>query len=267
MRSGGRAWARYIVEVRKAGIPSEDLAADVLARELGLLAYRALAEATAEIAGWRQKGYRVVSMVDPDYPDNLRVIENRPPLLFVAGDLRPADRSSVAVIGTRNPSALGCELAVAVAGKLAAAGYPVFSGLASGIDTCVHNAVLARSRRTVAVVGTGLDHVYPAENAELQRRIAAEGAVISQFWPESRPTRQSFRIRNALMSGITLGSVIVEASPTSGTRVQARHALAQGRQLILMAPVLANDWASQLVEQQGVSVAETVDDVFAALRA
>jgi DNA processing protein len=266
LRTGGRPWASYIVAARRAGGAHAGLAQMVLDQELGLLAYGAFNEAAEEVAGWQARGYRLVSLVDADYPDNLRSIENRPPLLFVAGELSVSDERSVSVVGTRAPTDTGRRIATAVAERLSAAGYSVFSGLASGIDACAHTAVLERGGRTVAVIGTGLDHAYPREHGALQQRIARDCAVISQFWPEAGPSRKSFPTRNALMSGLTLGSVIVEASPTSGTRVQARHALAQGRKVILMARVLAQDWAQELVEKPGVTVAESADDVLAALR-
>jgi DNA processing protein len=238
-----------------------------LEQELGLLAYEAQARAATELEAWQRRGYRLLTSIDAEYPDNLRVVSNRPPLLFVAGDLISADRQSVAVIGTREPSESGRKVAAEVAARLSLGGYSVFSGLASGIDTAAHSAVLDRGGRTVAVIGTGLEHAYPRENTELQARIAQAGAVVSQFWPESEATRRSFPARNAVMSGMTLGSVIIEASPTSGTRVQARHALEQGRKLILMERVLALEWAQDLIGKPGVAVAATADDVLAALRA
>jgi DNA processing protein len=265
LRAGGRTWAAYIVAARKAGGTHAGLAPTVLDQEFGLLAYAAMDDAVSELEMWGARGYRVLSVLDTGYPDNLRSVENRPPLLFTAGTLCASDRRSVSVIGTRSPSESGCQTAVSVSERLSAAGYSVFSGLASGIDACVHRAVLQCGGRTVAVIGTGLDHVYPRENADLQERIALNGAVVSQCWPDAQPTRQSFPARNALMSGLTLGSVIVEASPTSGTRVQARHALSQGRKLILMVRVLAQEWAKELVGTPGVSVAQTADDVLAAL--
>jgi DNA processing protein len=109
--------------------------------------------------------------------------------------------------------------------------------------------------------GTGLDRVYPPEHAALQELIAREGAIVSQFWPEALPSRQSFPARNAVMSGMTLGSVIVEASEHSGTRIQARQALAQGRIVVLMPPALELAWARELAERQGVVVAQDVADV------
>jgi DNA processing protein len=272
LREGGRPWARYVVAARKPD-PGGVSALAVLEQELGLLSYESLANAELELQRWQASGYQVLTSAHADYPDNLRVIDNRPPLLFVAGDLSPADRRSVAVIGTRQPSELGRELAREVSQALALAGYTVVSGLAAGIDAEAHRGTLGlldgecvRSARTLAILGTGLDHVYPPEHAELQERIAREGALVSQFWPEATPTRNSFPARNAVMSGMTLGSVIVEASEHSGTRIQARHALAQGRVVVLMPPTLEWLWARELVDQPGVVVAQDAADVVGIFR-
>jgi DNA processing protein len=242
-------------------------AVDVLERELGLLSYEASANAQADLRRWRAQGYEVLPMFHPDYPANLRVVENRPPLLFVQGRLEADDARAVSVIGTRAPSAEGLALAAELAAGFALGGFTVVSGLAAGIDASAHEAVLelaaqrggqpgTRSLRTLAVIGTGLDHAYPPAHADLQQRIASTGAVVSQFWPDAEPTRQSFPARNAVMSGMTLGSVIVEASERSGTRIQARHALAQGRVVVLMTPVMRNEWARELAGRPGVLVAE-----------
>ncbi len=245
----------------------------MLEQELGLLSYDALAQAELDLARWEAQGYRVLALSDPAYPENLRVVENRPPLLFVAGLLDAMDRRAVAVIGTREPTAEGMQTAREIARALAGAGHPVVSGLATGIDAEAHRAVLelrsgerARDARTLAVIGTGLAHTYPPEHAELQATIARAGAVISQFWPDAGPTRQSFPARNAVMSGMTLGSVIIEASERSGTRIQARHALAQGRAVVLMAPVLAREWARELADQPGVTVAQDAADVISVFK-
>ena len=121
-------------------------------------------------------------------PENLRAVHDRPPLLFVAGTLAAADARSVAVIGSRRATATGIAAATEIAGHLADNGYTVVSGLAAGIDTAAHRAALGRKSRTVAVIGTGLRHAYPPQNAALQRTIASGGAVVSQFWPDSPPT-------------------------------------------------------------------------------
>ncbi len=265
LRAGGRAWTGYVLEARSAGTRGVSAVA-VLERELGLLSYEALANAQQDIAAWQARGYRLLPLSDPDYPENLRVVENRPPLLFVAGELLATDRRAVAVIGTRSPSERGRALGREVARALARAGHTVVSGLAAGIDTVAHAAALELPARTIAVLGTGLEQAYPSANATLQQRIAAQGALVSQFWPGASPTRQSFPARNAVMSGLTLGSVIVEASERSGTRIQARHALAQGRLVVLMEPALQNEWAQDLAAAPGALTARTADDVLAAFR-
>jgi DNA processing protein len=263
LREGGRAWTNYVLAARQGGTERVSALA-ILEQELGLLSYEALASAQQEIDAWQARGFQVVPMSDRAYPENLRVVENRPPLLFVAGSLTSADRRSVAVIGTRQPSDAGRALARSTAEALARAGFTVVAGLAAGIDAEAHRAVLAlpgSSARTLAVLGTGLAVVYPSEHAELQGEIAARGGLVSQFWPDAQPTRNSFPARNAVMSGLTLGSVIVEAGEHSGTRIQARHALAQGRVVVLMPPVMTCDWASELAEQPGVVVAQSATDV------
>lgn len=245
----------------------------ILEQELGLLSYEALEVAQRDLEQWAARGYQVLAFSDPAYPENLRVVENRPPLLFISGELTPADRRAVSVIGTREPSEAGRALARETARALARAGYAVVSGMAAGIDAEAHRATLElqlgegpRGARTLAVLGTGLDLVYPPEHAELQAQVAQHGALISQFWPDAAPTRNSFPARNALMSGITLGSVIVEATERSGTRIQARHALAQGRVVVLLPPTLECEWAQQLSGSPGVVLAKDAADVVSVFR-
>ncbi len=135
------------------------------------------------------------------------------------------------------------------------------SGLAAGIDTAAHRAALAHASRTVAVIGTGLCHSYPPQNAPLQRQIATEHAVVSQFWPEAPPTRRSFPMRNAVMSGMTLGTVIVEASQTSGARIQARLALSQARPVFLWQQLVAQPWAREVASRPGAHMVASADEV------
>ena len=211
----------------------------------------ALDAAATELAEWRGDGIEVVSVLDDSYPENLHGVHDRPPLVFVAGALVRADARAVAVVGSRAPTADGIAAARGIASDLANAGYTVFSGLAAGIDAAAHTAALAEGGRTVAVVGTGLRHCYPPQNSQLSRRIARECALVSQFWPDAPPTRRSFPMRNAVMSGMTLGTVIVEAFHTSGTRIQARLALAQGRPVFLHRSLLSQPWARELASRPG----------------
>ena len=213
-----------------------------------------LRQAQADIDGWSAEGLRLLTVLDADYPQNLREVHNRPPLLFTAGSLGPEDERSLAVIGSRQASTAGLAAAAQMAEALVAAGFVVVSGLARGIDTTAHKAALAAGGRTLAVVGAGLRRCYPPENEGLQRRIAVTGAVISQFWPEAPPSRHSFPSRNAVMSGIARGTVIIEASVRSGARVQARLALAQGRPVFLARALLTQDWAAELAQRTGVHI-------------
>ena len=221
--------------------------------------------AASEIARWRAAGMELVSVLDREYPENLRAVHDRPPLLFVAGRLERGDARSVAVVGTRKPTPAGLELAKAIAGHLATAGYTVVSGLAAGIDTAAHTAALERRGRTVAVLGTGLTRSYPPQNAQLQRRIASEGAVVSQFWPDAPPSRRSFPMRNAVISGLSLATVVVEASQTGGSRVQARLALAQGRPVFVPHALLVQPWARELAARPGAHVVHSPDQITTAI--
>ena len=238
----------------------------LLDAEQGLLAEAAVDEATAELRAWKDRGIRVLSVFDPGYPVHLKRTGNGPPVLFLAGHLLPADASAVAVIGTRQPTPGGRQTARALCRRLVGEGYTIVSGLAAGIDTVAHETTLDAGGRTVAVIGSGLDHFYPRENAALQRRIGREGAVISQFWPESRPSRRSFPLRNELMAGLAEASVIVEATAMSGTRILARAAVGMNRAVVLLEALMEQPWARELAERPGVEVAGSAAEVSAALQ-
>lgn len=220
-----------------------------------------LEAAAADVNSWRQRGYTLLSVLDPGYPVNLRSVTDRPPLLFVHGSLTPHDAAAVAIIGTRQATDGGRRIAATFAAALSRAGLTIISGLAAGIDTAAHVATLDAGGRTIAVIGTGLDRAYPPENASLQERIARTGAVISQFSPGTPPDRTTFPRRNALVSGLVLGSVIIEAGPRSGTRIEVRHALAQGRPVFLHERLLEQPWARELAQQPGVRPVSSASDV------
>lgn len=215
-----------------------------------------LSEAQADLSRWTAGGLTVLTVLDDGYPVNLRQVHDRPPLLFIDGKLRPGDERAIAVIGSRRPSDEGLIASRAIAADLSRSGFTVVSGLAAGIDTAAHTSALGAGGRTIAVVGTGLDHTYPRENAKLQKEIAQRGAVVSQFWPDTQPSRLTFPRRNAVMSGLALGTVIIEASVRSGARVQARRALAHGRPVFLLPSLLGQSWADELAARPGVHVVE-----------
>lgn len=214
-------------------------------------------------------GARLLTVLDDDYPTNLRVIFNLPPFVYVLGSLGAADARAVAVVGTRLPSAEGQSEASRMARLLAEREVTVVSGLAKGIDASAHTACLAAGGRTVAVMGTGILNRYPKENAGLADRIAGQGALISQFWPDAPPRSHNFPIRNVVTSGISQGTVVIEASSTSGAKMQARLAIEHGKLVFLLESlVLHQPWARDYVARHGrrVVVVRTADDVIYQLR-
>jgi DNA processing protein len=192
-----------------------------------------------------QEGIYLTTVLDEDYPANLRLIHNLPPFLFYRGRLEPFDAYSVAIVGTRGPTPEGLIRARRLAPGLNTAGVTILSGLARGIDTAVHEACLDSGGRTIAVLGSGLRNVYPPENAGLAKRIVERGAVVSQFWPDRPPTRDGFPRRNIVMSGLGQGTVVIEASSTSGAKMQARYALEHGKKLFLLSSLLQSVYATR----------------------
>lgn len=171
----------------------------------------------------------------------------------------------MAIIGSRRATTEGLDRAERCAAELSRHGYTIVSGLAAGIDTAAHTATLATGGRTIAVIGTGHRQAYPPENRELQHQIAATGAVVSQFWPDSQASRESFPQRNAVMSGLAAGTVIIEATQRSGARIQARRALAHGRPVFLARELLDQSWARELAADPGVTPFSTAEEVAATL--
>lgn len=168
---------------------------------------------------------------EPDYPERLKTIHDPPPLLFVYGQLTAADRTSIALVGTRNATAYGKLIAEKLSGDLARRGITVVSGLARGIDTAAHHGALSAQGRTIAVCGCGVDIVYPAENKDLREKISKSGAVISEFPLSSAPEFWHFPARNRVISGLSLGVVVVEAPENSGAIITADFAAEQGREI------------------------------------
>lgn len=215
----------------------------------------------AELEALKAEGISLLTVLDDAYPRNLRLVYDRPLILWVRGALSDHDDRSVAVVGTRRASSAGLERTRQIAHQLADADYTVVSGLAVGIDTASHLAAIEAGGRTIAVVGTGLRHAFPKQNAELQRRLGSESAVVSQFEPDQEARKWTFPLRNAVMSGIARATVVVEATYTSGARMQARLALEHGRPVVLMEALLEHEWARTYAERPGVHVVSEVADV------
>jgi DNA processing protein len=220
-----------------------------------------LDRARADLERWGTGGVRAVTVLDAGYPENLRAVHDRPALIFVAGELAGADRRSIAVVGSRSADNAQLDAARTIACGLVASGHTVVSGLAAGIDTAVHIAALDHRGRTLAVIGTGHEHAYPPENAALQRELARDHGVVSPFWPDRPPSADGFRRRNGVMSGLSRGTVIVAAGGRSGTRVQARLALAHGRPVLLLPGLLTQPWAAELSARPNVHVVASADEV------
>ncbi|HOA71231.1 MAG TPA: DNA-processing protein DprA [Bacillota bacterium] len=228
----------------------------------------ALEEAKSILDLCRKQGISVISTDHPEYPENLRSVRDCPELLFVKGRLTPADRIAVAMVGTRNPTAVGQSVAVELATELAAAGVTIVSGLAYGIDACVHKAALDAKGRTIACLGQGVDLVYPKANWALYRDIPNAGALVSEYLPGTRPKPWHFPQRNRLISGLSLGVVVVEAGLRSGALITADWALKQGRP-VMAVPGSVKSRASQGTNrliQEGAYLATCAEDVLSFLR-
>ena len=215
-----------------------------------------------ELAAADAVGVQLVTVLDSGYPANLRLIPNLPPFLFVRGDIREQDVRSVAVVGTREASEAGIRRAGRMAHLLAERGVTVISGLARGIDAAAHRGVLDAGGRTIAVFGTGITKVYPSENRELAEEIVRRGALVSQFWPTRSPGKDTFPRRNIVTSGLSQGTVVIEASRTSGAKMQARLALEHGKRVFLVKSLVTNQrWAQDYVQKRGAIEVGDVDEV------
>lgn len=232
---------------------------------------RALAELSeSRVDHWRcyleSSDVRLVTVLDDDYPANLRMVHDHPPFLFVRGSLLPSDERAVAVVGTRTPGTEGVCAARRVAVALSSRKITVVSGMAMGVDAAAHTGALDSGGRTLAVFGTGIDRIYPRSNRELASRIVTSGATVSQFWPDMRPTRWSFPVRNIVTSGLSMATVVVEAGPTSGARQQAEHAIRHGKRLFLLRRLVEDQaWAREMIKADGVLAIDDIDEIVAAV--
>jgi DNA processing protein len=219
------------------------------------------------LEGAQADGIQLTTVLDEDYPVNLRTIYNLPPFLFYKGTLRPDDALSVAVVGTRQASADGLSRAGRMARLLVADGVTVLSGLARGIDTVAHQTCLDAGGRTIAVLGSGIRRIYPPENRDLAEQITENGAIVSQFWPDAPPTSYTFPRRNVVTSGMSQGTVVIEASATSGAKMQARLAVEHGKQVFLLHSLVAErEWARKYLERPRVHEVSDVADIVRLLR-
>ena len=213
---------------------------------------------------WHDKpGNRIMTCYDPDYPVLLAQIETPPPLLYIHGNTEVLSEPMLAMVGSRNPSAAGTRTATDFARHLSATGLVISSGLALGIDAASHRGSLDAGAPTVAVMGTGLDRVYPARHRDLARQIAEQGVLVSEFPVGTAPRAENFPRRNRIISGLSLGTLVIEAAIRSGSLITARYACDQGREVFAIPGSIHNPLARgchQLI-RQGAKLVETAQDV------
>ncbi|KPJ93859.1 MAG: hypothetical protein AMJ53_06420 [Gammaproteobacteria bacterium SG8_11] len=210
----------------------------------------------------------VLTLHDPRYPKLLREIHDPPPLLFYRGEPQLLNHPQLAVVGSRNPSSNGNTTALEFAKHLSEAGFVITSGLALGIDTAAHRGALAARKLTVAVAGTGLDRVYPARNRELAHQIAEHGILVSEFAPGTPPLAANFPRRNRVISGLSVGTLVVEAARQSGSLITARMAMEQSREVFAIPGSIHNPLARgcHALIRQGAKLVETAEDIMEELK-
>jgi len=238
------AWNSPVEGFISAGIPQKIIE--------NLVKIRSQVDLNRVIDTIAQKKIRVITWQDSDYPRRLKEIHQSPPVLFVNGNLNVEDEWAVAVVGTRRVTAYGRMVAMELAGFLARNGVTVVSGLARGVDAIAHQSALQAGGRTIAVLGSGVDIVYPPEHAKMAKEIIAQGALISDYPIGTPPDGVNFPPRNRIISGLSLATVVVEAGETSGALITAEFAVEQGRDVFavpgsIMAP--QSDGTNRLIEQ------------------
>jgi DNA processing protein len=215
-------------------------------------------------------GNHIITWQDAVYPTLLREIPSAPPVLYVQGNLKLLAAPQLAIVGSRNPSPLGRECAFAFAKTLAGSGFAIASGLALGVDAASHRGALAAKGLTIAVTGTGLDRVYPARHKELALQIVEQGgALVSEFSPGTMAKAENFPRRNRLISGLSVGVLVVEAALKSGSLITARFALEQGREVFAIPGSINNPLARGChhLIKQGAKLVETAGDILEELGA
>lgn len=251
-----RAWRADKQELGAAGLDAKVAEA--------LIALRARLSLENVVASVRAAGARVLTWCDQEYPPLLLETYAPPPVLYVRGTLTDADRTALAVVGTRQVTSYGRHVSERLVAELVAHGLTIVSGLARGVDTAAHHTALEHGGRTVAVLGNGVDVVYPAENRKLTERIVERGAVISEYPMGSAPEAANFPARNRIIAGMTLGTLVVEAGRKSGALITATMALEMGREVFAIPGNIysrQSDGTNGLIQQSGAKLVATAQDI------
>jgi DNA processing protein len=227
-----------------------------------ILNYQAPLSIKTELDQANQKGYKIITLADSWYPPLLKEIPDPPPFLYVSGTLDGSSKN-IAVVGSRNPTAYGISTTQKLCADLSAHGITIISGMAVGIDTAAHQGALAGKGRTVAVLGSGFNKIYPSQNLNLFKRISEEGAVISEFALNIEPEAHHFPIRNRIISGMSMGTVVVEATRKSGSLITARLAAEQNREVFAVPGSIQSfkSTGTHALIKQGAKLVENAQDV------
>lgn len=251
------AWQAKRISLKKAGL-EEKLVEEILIKRKEI-------DPDREIEKLFKEGISIMTIKDKSYPKILKEIYDPPALLYIRGSFQKEDEFSLAVVGTRRPSSYGAQVTLDVGSKLAQAGLTIVSGLAKGIDTLAHQAALEVGGRTIAVVGSGIDKksIYPPANRQLAEKISCQGAVISEYPIGTEAFPYHFPARNRIISGLSLGVLIIEAPEKSGALLTANHGLEQNRQVFAIpGPIYAkNSFGPNNLIKMGAKLVSSVDDI------
>lgn len=250
------AWSASESELRAAGLDRRTIRSVADGRQ------KIDPDAEAELL--LKSGVRAFTWHDDDYPAQLKEIYDLPPLIYVKGNLTPDDERSVAVVGTRNPSHYGRQVAEQLVYDIASAGVTIVSGLARGVDGIAHRIALDAGQRTIAVLGSGVDIIYPREHTSLSERIAENGALISELTLGTRPDARNFPRRNRIMSGMTLGTLVIEAGARSGALITARQALEENREVFAVPGSIFSpnsEGTNRLIRESAAKLVTACEDV------
>ena len=242
---------------------SDLTAAGVPAQAIAYLQAPDQAQLDNDLAWLAKPGNRLLTLADHDYPQLLRTIDRPPPVLFTHGDVAVLNEIQLAIVGTRKPTPTGQQLAHDFAANLAAQGFVISSGLAQGIDGCAHHGALAAGGRSVAVMATGADRIYPAQHRDLAHQIAKQGVLVSELPPGMPPLAENFPRRNRIISGLSVGTLVIEAAQKSGSLITARLAAEQGREVFALPGSVHNPMVKgcHALIRQGAKLVETADDI------
>ena len=257
-----RVFVASLTELEAAGLPAASAQSIALNRSYSL--------AEEEFMKTRDVGAELISFDDERYPARLKEIYDPPLVLYVRGDAALLSQPGLGVVGTRHPTPYGIGMAERLANDLASRGLVIISGMARGVDTHAHRGALNGKGKTIAVWGTGIDQPYPRENKRIAEAIlAAGGALVSEFPVGTFPAPQNFPIRNRIISGLSFGVLVVEAGEYSGTRITARCALEQGREILAVPGNVTNrnSWGPNTLIKQGAKLTATWEDVWEELPA